>query len=97
MRRLLAVAVVIAALAAGASSAGAAPPDFGPAQRLCELHGGFFSAPVTGEHYRCRFQHTGTRELSENEVRAARGLCEGAYKGVLFYASHDYSCMIAAQ
>lgn len=87
MKRHLAMAAAIAALGGATSGAAAAPitppepllTNFTPARSLCEAQGGTFEIHEEPDGYLCRFSPSGL--LTPNELRTARRLCEGAYKG----------------
>lgn len=81
MKRLLAMAVVIAAFGLGGSSASAAPPNLTAAQVLCEQEGGALF-PFDGSYSCLPFPFFPRPEpLSERQRRAAQAVCEGAYGG----------------
>ena len=87
--RWLAVAAA-AALLVNAGTAAAAPPDFWAAVQLCKAQGSTHFS-VDGRFFRCFFD---LGELSESEVRAARALCESAYKGDFSgNPGADYACV----
>ncbi len=89
--RVLVVAVTTLTLSLVSSGAMAEPPDnLEPARRQCEAFGGrFITQEQAGtQHYFCE---PGPESFTEGEVRAARNLCEGHYRGSFLQpGSYEY-------
>lgn len=96
MKRLLALAVLVAACAAGGGSASAEPPHFRPVAKLCQAQGGIF---YTDLHpgYGCR-RGRFLELFSEEDLERASRLCEHAYAGTfqVFGTPDEYHCLFAS-
>jgi hypothetical protein len=92
MRRVIALATVVAAFTVGATSATAAPPTaFEQGAKLCARQGGNFTSDANS--YRCdRSQYS---PFSERQFSQAQRLCarnEGAFTSGFSGGYSFYSC-----
>ena len=86
---LLVAAGLTAAVAAPAS---AAPRTIKPLADMCSRQGGQLIPHSGGFH--CNALPPGVGTFSDAQLKAARALCEGAFKGVfeVIAGEHTYSC-----
>ena len=90
---VLAVAVGLGLLGLGSHGTAAAAPTTRPAETLCAVQGGAF-IELGGLAYVCLLPGPG----DDGQIRAAAGVCEGAYRGSLFVAVENaaYVCVLPA-
>ena len=90
----LAAVISLGALSMSTRSATAAPPDFLPAEQLCERsHDGDF-VDLGELAYVCLVQ--GPEGANAGQIRAAEAVCENVYNGALFVAvgNRAYACVL---
>jgi hypothetical protein len=92
MRRVIALATVVAAVTVGATSATAGPPTaFEQGAKLCARQGGSFTSDADGyDCYRSQYSPFSERQFSQAQRLCGRN--EGSFVSGFWNSSSAYGC-----